>query len=235
MSRPIALVILVLFALAGQSATARAQVETPMTIRVTADSGKPLGAIAGEAQVTLRDKTSGDAMASGETHQGTFDVSVDLVRPTLATVTATGPLASLQGLVTVSRDIVLIPGKNYSDKTGIALALPGAIVSMTSPVAGQARKSKADEDIMVSAYVSKLDGDPAPAEAYEVETLIYSGAVLMATAKMVPAGNPGEFAAKLKFPLDGTYTVVITAYDPVGKSAGMDTGTFVIGGTPAAK
>lgn len=207
---------------------ARAQTETPITIHVTAENGKPLSGIAGEAQITLRDKTSGDALASGQTYQGKFDVSIDLPRPTPATISVTGPLANISSTVDVSRDILLVPGKDYSAGGGIGITLPGMIVSLLAPAPDQTTMDNQNEDIIVSAYVAGLDGQPLAADTHEVDAVVYAGSVILGSTRMVPAGQPGRFATKLKFPSAGTYIIVVTAYDPASKSAAMDQGAFVV-------
>lgn len=204
------------------SVPAYAQIETPITIQVSAENGAPLSAISGEAQVTLRDKTSGDVMASGQTHEGKFDVSIDLLRPTPASLSVTGPLANIPSIVTSSRDILLVPGKDYSASGGIVMALPGAIVTLLTPTPDQQIQASMENDIDVTAYVIGLDGKPITAATHEVDAVVYTGSVVLGTARMTETKEPGKFLAKLKFPHEGTYIIVVSAYDSARKSAAMD-------------
>jgi len=218
----------ILFVLCIISLPALAETETPITIYVTAESGKALGAISGESQVVLRDRTSGDVFASGQTYNGKFDVSVDLPRPAITTISVTGPLTSMAHAVTTSRDVLLIPGKDYSANGGIGIVLPGAFVDMLAPAPDQTMSANLSDEVLVTAYVAGLDGQPATAATHEVDAVVYRGSVVLGNSRMVEMKEPGRFGTKLKFPNDGTYNIVVTAYSPAGKSAGMDQSVFVV-------
>lgn len=218
----------ILFVFCTIAFPALAQTETSITIHVTAESGKALGAIAGESQVVLRDRTSGDVFASGQTYNGKFDVSVDLLRPTMTTISVTGPLTSMTHAVTTSRDVLLIPGKDYSADGGIDMLLPGAFVDMLAPVPDQTISANLSNEVLVTAYVAGLDGQPATAATHEVDAVVYRGSVMLGNSRMVEMKEPGRFVTKLKFPNDGTYNIVVTAYSPAMKSAGMDQGIIVV-------
>ncbi len=224
-----------LIAVCALSQPAFAQTETPITIHVVAESGMPLNDIAGESQITLRDRTSGDVLASGETFAGKFDVSIDLARPTPATIGVTGPLANIANMSHVSRDILLVPGKDYSAGGGIKMILPGMLVRLLSPTPDQSMSETMSEDILVTAYVVGLDGQPVAAKTHEVDVIVYNGSVAMGTSRMVETKEPGRFATKLKFPHKGIYGIVVTAYDPAGKTAGMDQSVFVVTAAPEKK
>lgn len=218
------------FVLATCATGAWAQTETPITVQVLAQNGRPIGVVAGEAQVSLRDRITGDVMASGMTYLGKFDVSIDLVSPTPATLSISGPMASLPAMAQTTRDILLIPGKDYTASGGITLTLPGALVHLTAPDPDQIISSDAASETLVSAHIVGLDGTPANSDTHDVDVMVYKGAVHAGTVRMTPAKESGRFVSKLKFPEPGTYMIIVTAYDRARKDSAMDQGIFVVSG-----
>lgn len=225
--------ILSLFLAAGFfAAPAMAQQETSITVTVQSSNGAPFAATLGNAQITIRDKITGDTLASGVTEQGKLGLSLDLPRPTPVSITAMGPLAQQQSMVGATHDILLIPGKDYSAGSGIVMTIPGVVVDLIAPAPGQVLESAADKDVIMTAYVAGMDGKPAEAGRYEVEATIYIGSVVAGKTPMAAGSAPGEFTAKARFPGAGAYIVTVTAFDTQTKEGGVDqTAVSIIQGT----
>ncbi|MBI2233881.1 MAG: hypothetical protein HYU57_02595 [Micavibrio aeruginosavorus] len=204
------------------AAPAMAQQETPITVMVQSSSGTPFATTLGNAQVTMRDKITGDTLASGVTDHGKLGLSLDLPRPTPVSITAMGPLAQQQGMVSATHDMLLIPGKDYSAGNGIVMTLPGVVVDLVTPTPGQVMTSDAEKDVIMTAHVIGMDGKPAEAGRYEVEATIYIGSVIAGKTPMTAGSTPGEFTAKARFPGAGTYIVAVTAFDAQTKEGGVD-------------
>lgn len=252
-----ALIFITLVSLAPVVAMPAYAEDTPISVSVLAGDSTFIGNTMGGAQITIRDKTNGDTLASGLTYGGSgdvakivtetrarnailtddttakFETSLDLYTPTVVTVTATGPMAQRQSMMTVSKDILLLPGNDYSAGNGIILELPGFAVDITSPAPNVAMTHSPDTEIMIHANVMKLDGShlvkggPWDPSRYKITTRIYKNSMIGGSVDMVPTKEPGEFVSKLKFQEAGIYTVYVTAFDPETKEAGSDSTTIV--------
>lgn len=238
--------------------TASASEETDFKITVRARDAKFVGSSVGGARVTVTDKRTGDIIAAGVTHGGTggsdklmaksvdrdailvdddtasLQFSLELIEPTPVTVAATGPLIQGQSLASVSEDMILIPGKDYTAGNGIMLELPGMAVDVLSPPPNMKTKFDAEQPVVLMANIMKMcgcrveEGSPWPPERYEVEVAIYKDALLVTSARMEYAKEPGLFQRKLKFPAPGTYVLTVTAFDPVTKEAGVDSTSITL-------
>lgn len=233
-------------------------IETNFAVTVKARDGLFIGSPAGGAEIVIRDRRTGDIIVHGATYGGAgdagrlmtdthkrdevlvdkdtakFQFSIEIFEPTPVTVSATGPLGQGQSLATVSEDMILIPGKDYTAGNGIMLELPGFAVDVLDPPAGTAAKLDPKNPIQVAANVLKMSGDPVapgtkwdPAR-YEVEMRVYKGDVFVAMAPMQYGDKPGLFAQNLKLPSPGLYRVVVTAFDKETKEAGMDSSFFTM-------
>lgn len=237
---------------------ALADTETDFVVTVKARDAKFIGSSAGGAQITIRDRNTGDIIASGITYGGTGDTasimadsrardavlvnedtakmqfSLELWEPTPVTITATAPFGQPQSLVSVSEDTVLIPGMDYTSGNGIMLELPGFAVDLLSPVPNQTMPFDPEVPFEIRANVMKLcgckiaDGTPWPPERYKVEARIYKDDLFITSIEMPYAGQPGIYGTNLKVPLSGSYRILVTAFDPATKEAGMDTTTIVM-------
>lgn len=236
---------------------ARAAAETNFVVTVKARDAKFIGTAAGGAQVIIRDRRTGDIIASGTTYGSTgdtallmadshkrdavlmsdgsarYEFSLEFWEPTPVTISATAPLAQPQSMVTVSEDMILIPGKDYTSGNGIMLELPGFAVDVTSPIPNQKFKLDPDVPVTLEANVMKLcgclveEGTPWPPERYEVEAHIYKDNLFITTAPLAYSGEPGIYTTNLKIPMTGIYRLLVTAFDPQTKEAGMDVTTVI--------
>lgn len=254
--RFIAILTFLIGALVFQPVTARAA-DTNIMITVLAQDAKFIGSGMGGALVTVKDSRTGDLLASGLTSGETGDTglimtesrprdavlvtedsaklqfSLSLFEPTPVTVTATGPLASRQNTVSVSQDMVLIPGKDYSTGNGIMLEMPGFAVDIIVPPAHEKTAYNKEDPMRVVANITKMCGchiapdSPWPPARYEVEIHIYKDDIFVGTYPMKYAENPGRFGTDIIIPRPGTYKMIVTAFDKETKESGMDMTTAV--------
>lgn len=233
-------------------------IETNFAVTVKARDGSFIGSAAGGAEIVIRDRRTGDIIVHGATYGDSgdtaklmadthkrdevlvdkttakFQFSIEIFEPTPVTVSATGPLGQGQALATVSEDMILIPGKDYTAGNGIMLELPGFAVDVLSPSSGKVEKLDTKKPVPVVVNVLKMSGEAiAPGtkwvpERYEVEARVYKDDVFVALAPLSYGGQPGMFTQNLKLPSAGVYRVVVTAFDKETKEAGMDSASFTL-------
>lgn len=243
------------------SAPARA-VDTDLTISVLAHDGTFIGSAAGGVSIIIRDKRTGDIIANGTTAgtsgdqktlmSGTrardallttddsarLELTLDLLEPVPVTISATGPLAQPQSMVTASFDTVLIPGKDYTSGNGILIELPGLSVDVLNPPVNTSIPFDPNTPVTVVANVMKLcpcliaADSPWPPERYEVQLHVYKDLRYITAAPMQYAGSPGQFIANLKLPQPGGYKFLVTAFDSKTKEVGMDATTVTLVAPP---
>lgn len=259
--RAIILSVFIFAALAGMTALAHAQdlySETNFVVTVKARDAKFIGTAAGGARIIIRDRRTGDIIASGITTGNTgdtktimqdahergavlvgdntarFEFSLDFWEPTPVTISATAPLGQLQSLVTVSEDMLILPGKDYTSGNGIMLEMPGFAVDITTPLPNQTFPFNPKTPFTLEANVMKLSGDkvaedgPWDPERYEVEALVYRDSLFITKVKLPYTGEAGVYGINMNIPLFGTYRVIVTAFDPITKEAGMDITTIIL-------
>lgn len=247
-----AILIIVVFAAAAPAKAQELVPETNFMVTVRAKDAKFIGSSMGGAHITIRNKVNGDIVAEGNTSGGTGDTaklmgasiprdadlvtensariefSLELIEPTPVTITATGPLSQPQSMASISQDMIIIPGKDYASGNGIMLELPGFAVDILEPAAASKEKFDAQKPLTVTANVVKMCGcavekdSPWPPERYEVSADIYVESHLFATAPMTFTGKPGQYAARFPIPKEGTYKIIVSAFDPKTKEGGMD-------------
>ncbi|MCB9990767.1 MAG: hypothetical protein H6867_05240 [Rhodospirillales bacterium] len=233
-------------------------IDTDFVVTVKARDAKFIGTAVGGAHVIIRDRRTGDIIANGTTAGSTgdtkllmaetqprdaalvtdgsarFSFSLNMFEPIPATISATAPLGQQQSLVTVSEDILLLPGKDYTSGNGIMLDMPGFAVDVVSPLPNQKFKHNPDVPVTIEANIMKLCGchiakdSPWPPERYDVEALVYRDTMLITSVKLPYSGEPGIYALNLNIPVHGTYRLMVTAFDKQTKEAGMDTTTIVL-------
>jgi hypothetical protein len=84
-----------------------------------------------------------------------FTATLELLKPTLVTIAAEGPLAHPASMQQASQTVMLIPGHDLMSD-GIVLHLYGYIVQIEHPKAGQALAAK--DDVKLRASVRTLSG-----------------------------------------------------------------------------
>lgn len=236
----------------------RGDFETDFKITVKSRDAKFIGSSMGGARITIRDRRTGDIIVSGVTSGTTgdtekimgdavqrdeviwtegaaaYEFSIELFEPTPVTITATAPLAQPQSIVSVSEDMILFPQKDYASGNGIMLEIPGFAVDIIAPRANVKTLHNPEEPVLVKANVLKMCGCHIdenglwPASRYDVEIHLYKDTRLIASYPMEYSGTESLFAKKVRFPLDGTYKIAVTAFDKVTKESGMDMTSILI-------
>lgn len=249
-----------LFSLAPQAFAAQ---ETNFVITVKAKDAKFIGTSVGGAHVIVRSKMTGDIIAEGITYGDTgdtktvmaqsqprdavlvseetaqFQFSLDFQEPVPVTISAAAPLGQRQSLASVSQDMILLPGKDYTSGNGIMLELPGFSIDITSPMPGQVFDFNSGIELTLEANVMKMcgchvaEGTPWPPERYTVEAHIYKDGLYITSVTIPYAGEPGIFSSNIKIPLPGIYSIHLTAFDARTKESGMDTVSVTIREKPA--
>lgn len=229
--------------------------DTNFKISVLAKDAKFIGTHVGGVRIIVRDKLTGDILVDGYTYGTTgdtktimadsrkrhavlsdsdsanFQFALQILEPTKVTITAIAPLAQMQSAVKVSEDYTLIPGKDYTSGDGIVLTMPGIAVDVLQPVPNSDIPFNADEPITIEANVMKLcgckvaDGSPWPSDDFSVQAHVYRDTKYISAVPMQYVGHPGQFITKLKIPKDGTYKILVTAFDKKTKEGGMDATT----------
>ncbi|MCB9989663.1 MAG: hypothetical protein H6868_10095 [Rhodospirillales bacterium] len=261
--RPVLLTLTMILTLSLLPHTAMAgkyfeEFSTDISIAVKSKDAKFIGTAMGGAHVMVIDKLTGDILAEGITHGGTgntakimapslardavlvdddtakFEFSLDILKPTPVTITATAPLAQPQSTVKASIDYVLLPGKDYTAGNGIMLELPGMAVDILNPSAGTAVRFSKDISVPLTANIVKLcgchvaDGSPWPIDRYDIEAYVYNGTILIGVFPLEKMDIASRFATNLKFQEAGTYQVIVTAFDKKTMEAGMDRTTITL-------
>ncbi|MBU0800631.1 MAG: hypothetical protein KKA05_06460 [Alphaproteobacteria bacterium] len=247
--------------LAGLAVPAMAQgnpEDVDVKITVRARDGRFVGTPVGGAYVIVRDRRNGDVLAEGVTTGGTgnariimeegvkrdailsdeesakFEFSLAVLEPVPVTISARAPITQEQAAVTVSEDMILIPGKDYSSGNGVMLTVPGFVVDIASPAVNTRMKHNADEIIPLRVHVAKVSGDKPtekgmwPASRYEVEAHVFRDSAFITTTPLQYGGEAGLFAANLKIPVNGTYRIIVSAFDPQTKESGVHSTTITL-------
>lgn len=251
--------ILTLFAVGAFSAPAAAQYnpeDIAVKITVRAQDARIIGNAMGGAYVIVRDRRNGDILAEGVTAGGAgdtkiimnaqtrdavlgndtsadFEFSLAVLEPLPVTISARAPLAQKQAEATVSQDMILIPGQDYSTGDGIVLTVPGFSVDIAAPAAGVTAKHEADKPLELRAHIAKLSGDAVggkdgswPASRYKVQAHVFRETSFITTTDLQYGEEPGLYLAKMKMPLPGTYRIIVSAFDPQTKESGIDSTTI---------
>jgi hypothetical protein len=253
---------LILFALFGGllllgCKPALAQTETDFKVTVKAEDARFIGNDMGGARVTVKDRRTEDVLAQGVTSgnaggtaalmgnsvdrnaslsgesTSSLEFTLDLPEPLPVTITATAPLIQTQSQVSVSKDFLLLPGKDYTAGDGLLLKLSGLVVNILIPEPHSQRVAN-EKKYELRINVLTLSGDPIAANSnwlpanYVVEAAMYKDGNATQTIPLTYAGQPGTFSAELITPEPGTYRIDVTAFNPVTKEAGMDSTSMIL-------
>ncbi|MEQ8231519.1 MAG: hypothetical protein RLW61_03725 [Gammaproteobacteria bacterium] len=244
----------ILVALPAASAYAE---PTEITVRVLSRGAKFVGSSMGGASVTLTDVTSGALLASGVTRGSTGDTrrmmhrdggrdavlasegaagwttTLDLERPTLVEVAASGPLAQMQAAMRVTARQWVVPGKHLNGGNGWLLELPGFAVDVLAPPA-HVKLEGAVTEVELRANVTLMCGCPVEpdglwnADGYEVAALVSHEGEPRGRYPLTYAGSTSQFSASIPTPEPGLYVVTVYAYDPANGNTGVDHTTFFV-------
>lgn len=230
--------------------TLHSQTKTPVTVRVIAHDAKLIGTSMGGVDITISDKTTGKILASGQTKGGTgdtdklvlkdktrygmisttgsaaYNVTLDLVKPVFAEITATFHTAYTGHPITMNQTQWLIPGKAMTGD-GIILDMPGFAMRVEHPLPHQPVSISEEKDARIDLFMIMLCGCPISpggtwdSDPMEIEALIYEGDVFR---QSIPFKNieTNHFQADLSDLKPGNYRIFVSAYDRRSKNTGVE-------------
>jgi len=229
-------------------------VPTSLVVRVRAHDAKFVGTGVGDLQVTVRDFTSGDVLASGMVTGGTGNTTVlmkeakgrdtvlsdgksasytaklDIDAPKKLLVEVDGPLSSGLDMHHDVKTTWLIPGEDITGD-GLLFEEYGLIVRNYKPTQHQFIKIGATATI--GAHVSPMCGCPVSpgflwdADKYKVTAVVEKDGKQIASIPMTYAGQISDFEASYTFTKGGTYKITTIAVDDKNNQ-GVDTTSYVV-------
>lgn len=231
--------------------------ETRVVVRAISKDAKFIGSSMGGVRIVLRDKQTGAILSAGVTQGDTgdtktimqtprqhgaaistttsakFETVLDLAQPTLVEVEAYGPLAQLQGAVTVMSSMWIVPGKHVDGGDGWVIEVPGFIVDVLDPPAHQ-KVADGVANVPIRANVTMMCGCPVEAgglwdaNRFTVAALISRDGKPQGSVRLNYAERASQFEGQVPITKPGAYVVQVYAYDPQGGNTGLDTTTFVV-------
>jgi hypothetical protein len=224
---------------------------TEIVVRVIAKDAKFIGhEDTGGVQITLRDAETGEVLAQGLTSGGNgrtakimmtghlrrdtffegaskFSATIDLQRPRLIAVTATGPMIPKGAAMTVTSTQWVLPGKSVNGGDGWVLELPGFAIALVDPLPAAVRLDGKAAEIPIRAKITmQCDCQIQPDGLWDPNKL-QIGAMLEKDGKSYPgtpltyAGKPSMFDGRITLREPGDYTVDVYAYDPANGNTGL--------------
>lgn len=239
---------------AGLPSLCFSQTDTPVTVRVLSHDAKLIGTSMGGVEIVIRNKSTGEILASGITSGETgdtdrlvlepktrygeittpgsaaFRATVPLTKPVFAEITATFRTAYAGHPIVQSQTQWLIPGKEMTGD-GIILEMPGFATRILHPLPHQSITER--EDAYIDFFMIMLCGCPiSPGGTWDsdymtVEALIYEGEELLRSVSLENY-KTDYFRADLSDLTPGSYTVYVTAYDPRSKNTGAEKVTVTL-------
>ena len=232
-------------------------ISTTITVRVISKGAKFVGTSMGGVQITIRDNSTKELLASGTTQGSTgntekimkananrnnalsddtsakFTTTIDLTKPTWIEVTAFGPLAQIQSANRVSSTQWVIPGKHIDAGDAWLLELPGFVVDILSPPT-HAKLEGVVQSVQVQANITMMCGCPiAPdglwdGNSYKIKALIKKDGEHVEAVPLSYAGKPSQYEALIPVRGPGVYEVTVYAYDASNGNTGIDKVTYII-------
>lgn len=226
------------------------QTDTPITVRVVAHDAKLIGSSMGGVDIIIRDQSTGELLASGQTVGGTgdtellvlndksrygevstpgsaaFQTTLQLVKPVYAEIQATFHTAYSGHPISMTQTQWLIPGKEMTGD-GILLDMPGFAMRIQHPLPHQTISSTDEDDARIDLFMIMLCGCPISpggtwdSDPMEVEALIYEGKEFIRSISFTNK-ETNQFSADLSGLKRGSYEVYVSAYDPRSKNTGVE-------------
>ena len=237
-------VAVLLVALSAQSLSAQA-VPTRLLVRVLAHDAKIIGSGVGGANVTVKDASTGEVLASGVQEGGTgntdvimrtpwergaalFDqegtgswlATLELAEPTLVEVVAEGPLGFEASIQRGSKTLLMVPGRDVVGE-GLVIELNGLTVVIESV------GSETGRFLDVRAKVTMLCGCPTEpgglwdSDRFEVLARLVRDGRTVAETSLEFAGETSMYGGRLDPPEPGDYELQVLALDPARANNGM--------------
>jgi hypothetical protein len=234
--------ILLATAVAALAASAHAQ-PTHVMIRAQSLDAKFIGTHMGGVMITLRDAATGAVLAQGITAGGTgdtgaimktprergaaitggdtagFDAVLDISRPTLVRVEASGPVGKPAASIKVASSLWVIPGRDVGGD-GWVLTFPGLVIEPSvQPAANGGLKVAAKVTLMCGCPIEP--GGVWDAANYTIEAALLRGDKIVATAPLTYAGQASQFSGAITGAAPGRYVLRVVATDARTPNAGV--------------
>ena len=223
---------------------------TKIDVRVIAKGGKFLGDDVGGAAVCIYDAHTNELLASGNTQGGSGDVKLmtvsinrtqtyptdsasvfsailHLSAPRLLKITASGPLAGLQCINTVTATQWIIPGIDITGGDGLLLEIPGLMVQAMQPATHTNLTAAKTNTVNFLANVTMMCGCPiAIGTAWDPSLFIVGvhvqqlGGKVNDHFKLTYTGTTSQFSGSYTIPGPGNYVAVIYATQPGNGNSG---------------
>ncbi len=225
--------------------------KTEIVVRVLAKDAKFIGhPDENGVQITLRDVQTGEVLAQGVTKGGNgqtatimttghlrrqiisqggskFSATIDLQRPRLISVTATGPIVPKGAALTVTSSQWVLPGKSINGGDGWVLEIPGFAIELVDPLPANVRLNGKAVEIPIHANITmQCNCELEPGGLWD-PSKFEIGAMLEKDGKSYPAtplafaGKASMFAGNITIREPGDYMVDVYAYDPANGNTGL--------------
>jgi len=248
-----AAIVLAVFILAFSALDGLAQQSTSVVVRVKAKDAKFVGTSMGGAHVMVKDAQTGQTLAKGLTEGSTgdteklmrrprkryadistpdaakFKATLTLEEPVFVTVSATAPGVQRQSQATVSTQLWLIPGKDFTGD-GIILEIPGFAIDILQP---QAHEVTQEDSITIRANAVMMCGCPISPDGLwdsnemEFTAIISQKGQEIARKEMAFAGKSSTFEVDFSPEGSGVYQVTVYGFDPRSGNTGVDKTSFI--------
>ncbi|HUG27168.1 MAG TPA: hypothetical protein VMK53_02635 [Gemmatimonadales bacterium] len=219
---------------------------TQVRVHVVSRDAKLIGSAVGGIWVTIRDATTGRTLAEGLHTGGTgdlrrimqaprlrdstlfttegaarFTATIPLTRPTPVIVSAHGPLNFPDQAVTVTKQLLLVPGEDLLGD-GVVLEMHGLIVEVLEPTVAALT---AGEAISIRARVRMMCSCPTgPDQLWSAGTVrarLLQDDLVVEEAVLPASGEGSLYAGRITAPSAGRYVLEVLASDPARVNAGV--------------
>ncbi|NVJ51123.1 MAG: hypothetical protein HWE11_12095 [Gammaproteobacteria bacterium] len=219
-------------------------INTPLKVTVLSHDAKFIGDKTEGVSVTVTRLTDNQILAQGKTQGKTgdtnrlmkspkqrfeqlstadsahFSVELDLNQPTLVRILIQGPGFLGARVLSASRDLWLLPGKDYQHGDGILMTLQGFIIDTNW--------SQEGTTVTVDSLVNLLCGCPVEPDGlwnaahYQLQATLQQTGQPIARQALTFIGD-SEFRATFQDLTAGEYQLQITAFDPKSLNTGVQT------------
>jgi hypothetical protein len=231
-------------------APAARAVPTEIVVRVLAKDAKFVGHESGGMKITLRDAQSGEILAQGMTEGGRgstdhimktglfrrddfskgapkFSAVLDLQKPRLIQVTATGPIMLKDAALTVTATQWVLPGKPINHGDGWLLELPGFAVLLADALPRTVNLGGKPATIPIKAKITMQcacviePGGLWDPKNFQIGVMLEKAGKSSPATPLAYAGEASTFRGALKVSEPGDYFVEVFAYDPSNGNTGL--------------
>lgn len=189
-------------------------------------SGLHLGPTGDTKRIMQDPRVRGDSLFAGR-EGARFEATLPLAVPTLVDVTAEGPVQYPDQLVSTTKRLLLVPGRDITGD-GLVLAMHGYVLDVLAPDTTSTVESGSE----VRAQVRMLCSCPTePTGLWRVEQVsarLWQGNAIVGEVPLAYAGTPSTYTARLPRVAAGRYTLEIVAASPKSATFGAVRRTLTV-------